>query len=75
MKQLRYYKKAIETNSQNPIYIYNLGNAYLKIEDYDKAQDYFEKTLKLDPNHIGALNNLGIIYTTRNDYKKAEFCL
>ena len=38
------------------------------------AKNYYQKVLKIDPNHLGALNNLGVIYKNLQDYQKAKDC-
>ena len=40
-----------------------------------EAQNYYHKTLIIDPNHLFALNNLGVIYKTQGELKKAEVSL
>ena len=36
------------------------------------SQNYYQKVLKIDPNHLGALNNLGIIFKGLGESKKAK---
>jgi tetratricopeptide (TPR) repeat protein len=38
---------------------YNLGVSFSKKGNMDKAIDYYQKTLRIDPQHVGASNNLG----------------
>lgn len=35
---------------------------YMKQRDYDSAAECYRKALQIDPNHLPALNNLGIVY-------------
>ena len=37
-----------------------------------EAQNYYHKTLVIDPNHLFALNNLAVIYKTQGELQKAE---
>ncbi len=37
----------------------------------DKARNLYRKVLKIDPQNIQALNNLGVIHMKNKDYKKA----
>jgi tetratricopeptide (TPR) repeat protein len=37
------------------------GNLHLTIGDRTKAKQFYRSTLKLDPQHCGALNNLGLL--------------
>ena len=36
-----------------------------------EAINFFLKTLKLNPNHIKALNNIGLLYIDNNNYELA----
>ncbi len=79
------YAGGIEENSEKRIRIieeiakkypkekdahYNLGRYYYS-RDPDKALEEYNITLKLDPNHGLALNQLGYFYADREDFGKA----
>ncbi len=49
----------------------NLGEAYDKLGEYDKAIPQFEAALQLNPHYFFALNNLGNIYGKKQEYAKA----
>ena len=38
------------------------------------AQNYYQQVLKIDPNHIAALNNLGAIFQRLGENQKAKKC-
>ena len=38
------------------------------------AQNYYQKVLKIEPNHFPALNNLGNVFKKLKDYQKAKDC-
>jgi tetratricopeptide (TPR) repeat protein len=59
-------KKAIE--------YYNLGMDQSKKENFEKAIEYFEKAIKVDPEFAFAWDNLGINYRRLNNYEKAIEC-
>ena len=40
---------------------YNMGNTYYKMQQYAYAILYYEKALRLDPDHADALHNLTIV--------------
>lgn len=42
--------------------------------NFHDAQNYYQKVLKIDPNHFTALNNLGAIYQSIKDHQKAKDC-
>ena len=40
----------------------------------DIAKDFYNQVLKTNPNHIAALNNIGIIFQELREYQKAKDC-
>jgi tetratricopeptide (TPR) repeat protein len=50
----------------------NLGLAYLKQEDYDKAELAFEQAIEWDHNDAIAYNHLGIIKRRRGQFESAR---
>ena len=38
------------------------------------AQNYYQKVLEIDPNHINAHNNLGAIFNDLGEHQKAKEC-
>jgi type IV pilus assembly protein PilF len=53
---------------------YNLlGVVYLNLKDYAKAEESFNKALKLEPNFSEAYNNLGILNLLQGRYQQAIF--
>ena len=56
----------------------NIGNVHSNKGDYDKALDYYGRSLKIkeeigDKAGIGySLNSIGIVHANKGDYKKAE---
>lgn len=51
---------------------YNVGNAYLKLEDYDKAEEYYLKVLELDEDHNDARFNLAEVNMMKSDFNQAR---
>ncbi len=49
----------------------NLGEAYDKRGEYDRAIAEFESALQLNPKYFFALNNLGNVYGKKKNYPKA----
>ena len=45
-----------------------------KNNNLQDAQNYYQKVLEIDPNHVNAHNNLGAIFNTLGDYQKAKDC-
>lgn len=60
-------KNKKSTNNQslsdplNLNYVYNLGVSMANSNQFEEARKYFLQVLKLDRNHIYALNNLGVV--------------
>lgn len=60
-------KAAEQENEENIAPIYNgLGFAAFSQEQYDLAIRHYKEALKLNPNYIFALNNLGHAYEKKN---------
>ena len=66
------YDESIE---MYPDYIwswYNRGEAYIKLQQYDRAILDFQKVIQIDPNSsFLAWNNLGKVYYQQQEYQKA----
>lgn len=45
-------------NPNDPIVFYNLGVSAERLEDVDKAKNYYEKAIELDPEMANAYNNI-----------------
>lgn len=57
------FQKAVELNPEDKESINALGLIYLlKLEDYQKAAQYFERALQIDKSFSEASNNLGYAY-------------
>ena len=52
--------------------LYNIGNAFFDINEYDKAEDYYNRVLKNDPEFHKARYNLIHIYIYNSDFVTAE---
>ncbi len=46
----------------NTFYLYVKGYLYHNMKDYDKAIEFYKKTVEVDPNYAEAYSNLGLIY-------------
>lgn len=55
-------KRALRKNAQDPSIYVNLGLAYRRLNDDDKAVEAYEAALALNPDFWDALYNLGKIY-------------
>ena len=50
-----------EKNPNDPVVFYNLGVSAEKLEDKEKARDFYEKAIELDPEMVNAYNNIASI--------------
>ncbi|MBP7651993.1 tetratricopeptide repeat protein [Candidatus Dependentiae bacterium] len=63
--------QAIQYDSFNNLYYYNLGTYYLKLKDYDSAIENFINSIKYNSNHQESYYNIGLCYVYKNDFVKA----
>lgn len=49
-------------DANNTFYLYVKGYLYHNMKNYDKAIEYYTKTIQVDPNYAEAYSNLGLIY-------------
>jgi len=54
-------KKAHELDPTVPDYPYNAAIGYLNAKEYDKAREYFNKTIQIDPNYKNAYYGLALV--------------
>jgi tetratricopeptide (TPR) repeat protein len=66
------YRKALLLNPENPEIYYFIGLAYASHDKpLEEALAYYQKALSLDPRHLDARNQAGLIYYIFKDYPKA----
>jgi tetratricopeptide (TPR) repeat protein len=69
------YREAVETfqegNPKDPVLANKIGIAYHQMMQLDSARKSYERALKLKPTYIEAMNNLGTIYYTKKNYRRA----
>lgn len=71
------FRNCIDKNPNDANALYNLGTTLAAVNQYPEAIWALEKSIKLDPNLIGAKENLKFCYTKLNilDYNAAELSL
>ena len=52
-------EEALQKNSLNPYFLNNMGISQHKLENFELAEYYFQKGLKVAPNYINIINNFG----------------
>lgn len=50
-----------EKNPNDPVVYYNLGVSAEQLEDFDKAKEFYNKAIELDPEMANAYNNIASI--------------
>ena len=54
---------------------YMMGNAYLKVKDYDQAIFWYKKVIEINPKIYVAHNNMGVAYLNKKEYTQGlEAC-
>ncbi len=56
-----YYVYAVRAMPHDPEFRNKLGNYYLHLQEFDKAEKWFKAILKDQPDFVPALNNLGYL--------------
>ena len=49
----------------------DLGYQFLEAKDYEKAKQYFEQALEINPDNPYALLNLGVVYEAQGNRDEA----
>jgi tetratricopeptide (TPR) repeat protein len=69
------YREAIDVYRQgspkDPILLNKIGIAYHQMMQLDTARKNYEQAVKLKPDYMEALNNLGTVYYARKNYRRA----
>ena len=53
------WTKHLKHNPKNPDFYNNIGMSYSSLYKYKKAEDFYNKGLKINQNNLEILNNLG----------------
>ena len=69
---LKYLKKAVKLDINNPNSYFLLGLAYFDLEKYKKAEEMFLKAIALKPDFDDAYFHLGVVYDSWKKFDKAE---
>lgn len=65
-------EKILYHNTRNVEVNFLLGSVYKQMKLYDRAEEYFEKTIFLDPNFYNALVELSLINEKKGNKEKAS---
>ncbi len=69
------YREAIDTFREgpagNPVLLNKIGIAYHQLLQLDNARKSYEQALRLKPDYVEAMNNIGTIYYAKKSYRRA----
>jgi len=69
------YREAIEAygkgSQSDPVVLNKIGIAYHQLNQLNKARQYYDRALKLNPRYAEAQNNLGAAYYGGKSYRRA----
>lgn len=60
-----------EAPAKNAVVQNKLGIAYQQLEQLDNARKAYERAIKLKPDYMEAMNNVGTVYYARKSYRRA----
>lgn len=67
------YEKAAELAPEVALYQERIGDTYLKMNEFDKAIDFYNKAIQLDKNKITVYEYRAYAYEKKEDYFSALF--
>ncbi|MEE2933089.1 MAG: tetratricopeptide repeat protein [Pseudomonadota bacterium] len=67
-----FLKEALDADKKNADIYYNLGFAYRKMKKFDKSMAAYNKALKINPKHKGALDYQGELFLTLKKPAEAQ---
>ncbi len=69
------YREAIDTfregSPKDPVLLNKIGIAYHQMQQLDNARKSYEAALKLKPDYVEVLNNMGTVYYARKSFRRA----
>src|ERR1051326_938346 len=69
------YREAIDTfregSPKDPVLLNKIGIAYHQMMQLDNARKSYEQALKVKPDYVEALNNLGTVYYAKKNFRRA----
>lgn len=65
------FKNILKENSNFQPALNNIANCYFQLNEFDLAEKYYLKCLKLDSKNILTINNLALLYLKNKKFNKA----
>jgi Tfp pilus assembly protein PilF len=72
---VKHFQNALKTYEKYPQAYGMLGDAYLKLKDWKKAETALRRSLELDPKLVASYVDLGAVKNQEKDYPAAEEAL
>lgn len=69
---IKYFSQASNINKKNPVYFYNLGNAYFFNGWCDEAVNSYLKAICISPENLDYRYSLAYLYFEMKDFDKAK---
>jgi len=66
------YQEAVKLDTENGLFLCNLGTGFNQLKDYDKAEEFHRRALEINSNDAEAWRQLGNDYSWKNQFDKAE---
>jgi len=70
---LFFYHYANKIFPNDPVYIFNAGNVYYALKNFEKAIESYKKSISINPKYENAWYNLGVTYYNLKDFKQALY--
>lgn len=67
-----HFEKAARLKPNNYKAWFYSGNCYLKLKKFTDALEGYKQCLKINPEHVECLNNIGVVYDLIGDNNKSE---
>lgn len=65
-------KQEVHNNPNNPVAYYNLGDMYVKQEEYKMATKALQQAIQINPNYAEAFYLIGRAYGNMDEFKKSR---
>lgn len=69
---IKYFSRASNLSKNNPVYLYNLANAYFFNGWQDEAVNSYQKAIVISPENLDYRYSLAYLYYEMKNYDKAQ---
>ena len=73
-KELSVLNKAYNLDNNNSVIMNLLGRCFRSLGNSDKALEYYNKSIEINPYEGLAYTNMGTVFILREEYEKADQC-